>query len=63
VHGLLDSSVFVNDPGVVGNEQIEKLRPLLISLEAVDWKTFAAVMLEVAAARRDVIMSEKGQQC
>ena len=50
VHRLLDPSLLVDDPCVVGDEQIEKLLPFLVSLQAVDGKTFAAIMLEVATA-------------
>jgi len=62
VHGLLDPSLCVDDPCVVGNKKVKKFLPLLISIQTVDGKTFAAMVLEVAPARCDVIMPKKGQQ-
>jgi hypothetical protein len=50
VHCLLDSPLLVDDPRVVGYEQIEKLLTLLVALQAVNGKTFAAMVLEVAPA-------------
>jgi hypothetical protein len=50
VHCLLDSPLPVDDPCVVGYEQIEKLLPFFISLQAVDRKAFAAIVLEIGTA-------------
>jgi hypothetical protein len=50
VHRLLGPSLCVDYPGVVGYEQIEEFLPLFVALQAVDWKTFAAIVLEIATA-------------
>ncbi|MGB9083862.1 MAG: hypothetical protein WCC46_04505 [Terriglobales bacterium] len=60
VHCLLDSPLLVDDPRVVGEKKLKKLLTLLVALQAVNGKTFAAVVLEVGTARCDVVVSKKG---
>ena len=48
VHGLLDPPLCVDDPCVVGEKKLKKLLTLLVALQAVNGKTFAAMVLEVA---------------
>ena len=50
VHSLLNLPLFVDDPCVVGDEEIEKLLTLLISFQTVDRETLVAVIIEVAPA-------------
>jgi hypothetical protein len=49
VHGLPDPPLCVDDPCVVGDEQIEEFLALLISIQTVNGKTFAAMVLEVGS--------------
>jgi hypothetical protein len=50
VHRLLDPSLFVDDACVVGDKKLKKLLPFLVSLQAVNWETFTAIMFEIAPA-------------
>jgi hypothetical protein len=50
VHGLLDPPLLVDDPCVVGDEEIEKLLPSLIALQTVNGETCATIMLKICPA-------------
>jgi hypothetical protein len=50
VHRLFDPPLLVDDPSVVSYEQIEKLLPSFVALQAVDRKTLATIVVEVCTA-------------
>lgn len=50
VHGLLDPPLPVDDPCVVGEEEVKKLLTLLIPFQGIHRETFAAMVVEVRPA-------------